>query len=43
LKKGPFSEENKQFIEGGFLGAILYTYRMILGDFTTDNFGEIAP
>jgi hypothetical protein len=42
LRKGPLNEVDKQFIDGGFIGSFLYTYRMILGDFSTDDFGEIA-
>ena len=33
---------DSEFISGGFLGAIAYVYRMVLGDFDTDSFGEVA-
>ena len=32
---------NKQFTTG-FVDSVIYTYRMILGDFDTSNFGDVA-
>ena len=34
-------KEDMQFVDGSF-GAFLMTYKMALGDFDTDNFGEVA-
>jgi hypothetical protein len=34
--------EGKDFINGSFLTGIAFTYRMVLGDFNTNEFGEIA-
>ena len=34
--------EEDQFIRGSYFEAIAYIYRMILGDFSTDEFGSIA-
>lgn len=31
-----------QFIEGGFLGGVSYVYNMVLGEFSTDNFGRVS-
>jgi len=30
------------FIPGGYLGSIAFVYRMVLGDFATDSFGDVA-
>lgn len=34
--------EGKDFINGTFLTSIAFIYRMVLGDFDTNNFGEVA-
>lgn len=34
--------EGKDFINGSFFTGIAFTYRMVLGDFDTNAFGEIA-
>lgn len=35
--------EEKQFINyGGYLGGTLFVYRMVLGDFDTEQFGDVA-
>lgn len=35
-------EESERFTTG-FTDSLIYTYRMILGDFATDEFGSMAP
>ena len=35
------NDEKNQFI-GGFVESMTYTYRLILGDWSTDDFGEVA-
>ena len=36
------SANTTPFYEGGFFGGVAYVYRMVLGDFATDAFGEVA-
>src|SRR5205823_6610948 len=35
-------ETDPQFVGGGFITSIIYVYRMVLGDWDTTNFGDIA-
>ncbi|CDW83593.1 UNKNOWN [Stylonychia lemnae] len=35
-------DQEKRFTSG-FIDSIIYTYKMILGDFDTDEFGDVAP
>jgi hypothetical protein len=38
LSKG--SSNDSEFVDGGFFSAIIYSYRMNLGDFNIDVFGD---
>jgi len=36
------NKEGKGFIDGGFWAGSAYVYNMVLGDFSTDNFGSVG-
>jgi len=35
--------EDKQFAGEGYIDSVLYTYLIVLGEFNTDEFGDVAP
>ena len=36
------TSNNVEFVDGGYIGSIAFVYRMVLGDFDTGSFGEVA-